>query len=291
MKRPNLQLLLSLVLVVAALAGAMPAAVHAQTPAPAPAPITADQAETLLKTLDDPQARQKFADQLRAFVQAQHAVAPAGDAPGERVASRFLESLSETVAKFGESVFSTATFVADAPNFIAWVQQQWKSTATRDRVLAAFGVIALVLASSWIFEWLTEWLLAPTRRRLEGRQQAPGWARVPSLGLYLLVESIPIVAFLLVAFALLALVRAEPVARLVTLAVINANIFAGTLGLVAAGVLAPRNPGLRLIPIADETPPISIYGSGGSATSRFTVISPSKRAPSSVCRWSAAHSC
>src|SRR5258708_7909387 len=251
MKSMNITHCLAFGVVLVALAFGAPAA--AQTSAPGAAPsVTADQAENLLKTLEDPEARQKFTDQLRAFVQAQRSAAPAGEAIHDRVASRFLESLSETVAKFGESIFSTATFVADAPNFIAWLQQQWGSHDTRDHLREALGVIALVLASAGIFEWVTEWLLAPTRRRLEARQQAPGWSRVPSLALYLLVETIPIAAFLLVAFALLAMLRAEPVARLVTLAMINANIFAGALSLVAAGVLAPRNPGLRLLPLGDE---------------------------------------
>jgi small-conductance mechanosensitive channel len=244
--------LLSLVLLAASITGPC-AAAQPQPAAPAPPALTAEQAQDLLKTLDDPAARQKFTDQLRAFVQARQAVAPPPDPVGERVASRFLESLSDTVAKFGESIFSTAAFVADAPHFVAWLQQQWQSKDTRNRLIAAFGVIALVLVSAWVFEWLAELLLAPTRRRLEGRQQAPGWSRVPSLALYLVVESVPIAAFLLVALALLAFVRAEPVPRLVTLAVINANIFAGALGLMSAGLLAPRNPGLRLIPITDET--------------------------------------
>lgn len=255
MKSTNIPQCLALVLlVVVALASGAPAAAQPQAPAPAAAPpITAGQAENLLKTLEDPEARQKFTEQLRGFVQAQRATPPAGEPIRDRVASRFLESLSETVAKFGESIFSTAAFVADAPNFIAWLRQQWSGNDTRDRLLEAFGVIALVLASAWIFEWLTEWLLAPTRRRLEARQQAPGWSRVPSLTLYLLVESVPIAVFLVVAFALLAFLQAKPVARLVTLALINANILAGALGLVAAGVLAPRNPGLRLVPLGDET--------------------------------------
>ncbi len=228
------------------------AAQQDSAPAAAP-PISAEEAQNLLKTLEDPDARQKFTDQLRALVQAQRAVQPPPDQIPDRVASRFLESLSETVATFGESIFSTAAFVADAPNFLFWLEQQWHSRESRDLVLEAFGVIALVLISAWVFEWLADWLLAPTRRRLETRQQTPGWSRVPSLGLLLLIESVPIAVFLVVALALLAVLQAKPVARLVTLALINANILAGALGLLAAGVFAPRNPGLRLVSMADET--------------------------------------
>jgi moderate conductance mechanosensitive channel len=229
----------------------------AQAPAASPAPaapaITPEDAQNLLKILDDPDARQKFTDQLRAFVQAERAVAPPDNAIPDRVASRFLESLSDAVAGFGESIFSTAAFVADTPNFIAWLEQQWRNTDSRNRLLEAFAMIGIVLASAWVFEWIAERVFAPVRRRLEMRELAPGWSRLPSLVLYIMTEFVPIAVFLVVAFALLAIVHAKPAARLVTLALINANIFAGALGLLAAGVFAPRNPGLRLIPIADET--------------------------------------
>jgi len=244
---------LALVVALACAPWSLPALAQQPAAPAAPPQITAEEAENLLKTLDDPDARQKFTDQLRALVAAQRATAPPPEAIPDRVASRFLESVSDAVAKFGESLFSTAAFVADAPNFLFWLQQQWNSRESRDLVLEAFGVIALVVVSAWVFEWVADWLLAPTRRRLEARHQQPGWSRVPSLVLYLLVESIPIAVFLVVAVALLAVLHAKPVARLVTLALINANILAGALGLLAAGLFAPRHPGLRLLPIADET--------------------------------------
>lgn len=231
----------------------------AQTPAaaaPAGAPaVTPQDAENLLRTLEDPAARQKFADQLRAFVQAQHAVAPAQPdaAIPDRIATRMLQSLSDGIAKFGASIFDTAAFVADAPNFLAWLETQWSHTQSRNRLIEAFATIAIVLIGAFVLGWLADRLLRPARQRLEKRELAPGWSRVPSLALYLVTDFIPIAVFLVVAFALLAVVQARPVPRLVTLALINANIFAGALGLFAAGIFAPRNPGLRLIPLADET--------------------------------------
>lgn len=245
--RAALVVLLTLV----AAANVAPAIAQSQPPAAAP-PVTTDEAQNLLKTLEDPAARQKFTDQLRALVEARRATEP-DKANNDRVASRFLESLSDQVAQFGESIFSTAAFVADAPNFVTWLKLQWSNSESRDRLIEAGLMIVLVLVGAWVFELLAERGLAPVRKRLEARKLAPGWSRVPSLTLYLLTELVPITVFLVVAFALLAVVQAKPVARLVTLAIINANIFAGALSLLAAGVFAPRNPGLRLAPLADET--------------------------------------
>ncbi len=243
---------------VAVVAGGAPVVrAQSQAPAaPAAAPaITPQEAENVLKTLDDPAARQKFVDQLRAFVKAQRAVTPVHpDTPiPDRIATRMIETLSDGIGKFGASIFDTAAFVADAPNFLAWLKLQWSNTNSRDHLLEAFATIAIVLVGAFVLGWVADRVLAPVRRRLEKRDLAPGWSRVPSLALYLVTDFVPIAVFLIVAFALLAVVQVQPVPRLVTLSLINANIFAGALGLLAAGIFAPHNPGLRLIPLGDET--------------------------------------
>src|SRR4051794_19849906 len=109
----------------AVLAVATPVAAQAQDAPPAAPPITAAEVETLLKTIEDPIAREKFVTQLRALVNAERATAPAPapeNAIPERVASRMLESLSEHVAAAGQSIFDAVAFIADAPNFIAWLK-------------------------------------------------------------------------------------------------------------------------------------------------------------------------
>ncbi|HTP82109.1 MAG TPA: mechanosensitive ion channel domain-containing protein [Alphaproteobacteria bacterium] len=232
---------------------AAPAAAPASAPAAPPPQISPQDAENLLKTLQDPEARQKFTDQLQALVNAQRSVAPPPAAVPDRIATRMIESLSDSIARFGTSIFNTAAFVADAPNFVAWIERQWADRDSRNRLIEAFATIGIVLVGAFVLEWIADRVLAPARRRLEKRVLAPGWSRVPSLGLYLVIEFVPIAVFLVVAFALLAVVQAKPTARLVTLALINANIFAAALALLAAGAFAPRNPGLRLLPLGDET--------------------------------------
>src|SRR5258707_8704887 len=104
----------------AVLAFAPPLAAVAQNAAPPPPPpITSAEVESLLKTIEDPDARKKFADQLRALVNAERAVAPAPaptpeNAIPERVASRMLESLSDHVAAMGQSIFDAVAFISDA---------------------------------------------------------------------------------------------------------------------------------------------------------------------------------
>jgi moderate conductance mechanosensitive channel len=233
---------------------ALPA--QAQVAAPPPPTITAADVDKLLKTIEDPEARQKFIDQLRALVNAEHAVEPPPaqeNAIPERVASRMLESLSDRVASMGESIFNAVAFIADAPNFVAWLKLQANNSADRSRLLEILGNLALVLIGAWVCEWIATWLLTPVRRRLEVRQVAPGWQRVWPLSLYVLTELLPIAVFATAAFMALAIAQESRVANLVILALINASLFARALGLFSSAVLAPRNPGLRPVPLSDET--------------------------------------
>jgi small conductance mechanosensitive channel len=245
---------LALMAVLAVLA--WPITGRAQDAAPPPPPITATEVDNLLKTIEDPVARQKFVDQLRALVDAQRATAPPlapENAIPERVASRTLESLSAHVATLGQSIFDAVAFIADAPNFVAWLKLQANNSADRSRLLEILGNLAMVLIGAWVCEWIATRLLAPIHRRLEARQVAPGWQRVWPLSLYVLTDFVPIAVFAAAAFTALALAHETRVANLVILALINASLFARGVGLVSSAVLAPRNPGLRLLPVSDET--------------------------------------
>src|SRR6201999_1844749 len=131
------KILRRLALLAVLVAAACPIAGHAQDAPPPPPPITAADVDSLLKTIEDPVARQKFVDQLHALVNAQRAVAPPAEenAIPERVASRTLETLSAHVATLGQSIFDAVAFIADAPNFVAWLKLQASNSADRSRML------------------------------------------------------------------------------------------------------------------------------------------------------------
>jgi small conductance mechanosensitive channel len=249
----NLLRHLALLAILALVAYPVPA--QAQAPA-APPPITSAEVDQLLKTIEDPVARQKFVHQLHALVNAERAVAPSPapeNAIPERVASRMLESLSEHVAIMGQSIFDAVAFIADAPKFVAWLKRQASNSADRGRLLEILGNLALVLVSAWVCERIAIWLLTPVRRRLESRQAAPGWQRAWPLSLCILTEFVPIAVFATAAFTALAIAQESRVANLVVLSLINASLFARALCLLSSAVLAPRNPGLRPVPLSDET--------------------------------------
>jgi moderate conductance mechanosensitive channel len=217
------------------------------------ATVSAAELEKLVGTLENDAERQRFVEQLKALIEAERRVAPAEPAIPDRVAARFLGSLSEQVAEFGAGILRAAAFIADAPNLLRWIRQQAESEWSRQRLTEIFGKLALVLLGGWTAEWLVIWALARARRRLETSEIGEGWARAPYIVLYALIALVPILVFALVAFAILGAVSPTRTAALVATALINANLIARAINLAAATILAPPIGRLRLVPLTDET--------------------------------------
>ncbi|HEX6979585.1 MAG TPA: mechanosensitive ion channel domain-containing protein [Alphaproteobacteria bacterium] len=239
-------------LVVFFMTSALPSFAQDQAPAAAPTVSTAE-LERLVGMLENDAERQKFVERLRAVIEAQRRTAPAEPVIPDRVAGRFLATLSEEVAEFSHALFGAAAFVTDAPKFFAWLQHLAENEWARTRLTEIFGKLAIVLFGAWIAEWVTTRLLGSTRRRIERQEIRSGWARVPFLLFHLVIGLIPVVVFAVAAFGLLTVVDPTRTARLVALAFINANLIARAVRLVARAVLAPSAPGLRLVPADDET--------------------------------------
>jgi small conductance mechanosensitive channel len=221
--------------------------------AAAPAPVSTAELEKLVGMLENDAERQRFVDQLKALINAERQTAPPEPVIPDRVAARFLGGLSEQVAEFGAGILQAAAFVADAPNLFRWVRQQVENEWSRQRQTEIFGKLALILVGAWLAEWLAAWALAGPRRRLETRDIGEGWARTPYIVLHALIVLIPIVVFALTAFAILGAVTPSRTAALVATALINANLIARAINLVAATILAPRFGRFRLVPLSDET--------------------------------------
>ncbi|MBI3451853.1 MAG: mechanosensitive ion channel [Rhodospirillales bacterium] len=234
--------------------GVAPARAAETPPAPATAPaMTAADLERLVATLENDAERQKFVEQLRAVIAAERSVRPPAEAMPNRIATHFLETLSERIAGVGATALDTVAFVADAPNLYRWLVRQFEDDAPRRRLTEIASKLLLVLGGGWIAEWIAGFLLMRPTRRLEAQSVGDGWRRIPFVALHALLVLAPIVVFAAAAFGILALAAPSRTASLVALALINANLIARAIGLVAATIFAPRIPSLRLAPLADET--------------------------------------
>jgi small-conductance mechanosensitive channel len=242
---------LAFLLLIAASLGFLPIRALAQQTSPSQTVSTAE-LEKLVGTLENEAERQRFVEQLKALIEAERRTAPAEPVIPDRVAARFLGGLSEQIAEFGAGIMQAAAFVADAPKLIAWFEQQAESEWSRRRLTEIFGKVVAVLLAGWVAEWIVFRLLGRARRSLETRDIGRGWARVPYALLHALVALVPILVFALAAFTTLGMVQPSRTASLVAIALINANLMARVISLLAWSVLAPDAQRLRLVPLGDE---------------------------------------
>jgi small conductance mechanosensitive channel len=232
------------------LATSLAAAAQAQS-APAPS-VSAAELEKLVGVLENDAERQRFVEQLKALIEAERRTATAEPVIPDRVAARFLGSLSDQIAAFGASIMGAAAFIADAPKLTAWIEQQAASEWSRQRLTEITGKVIAVLLGGLVAEWIAVRLLARARRSLETREIGRGWARAPYTLLHLLIALVPILVFAFAAFTTLGMVAPRRVTSLVAVALINANLIARAIVLVAWTVLAPSVSRLRLVPLGDE---------------------------------------
>ncbi|HEY7690426.1 MAG TPA: mechanosensitive ion channel domain-containing protein, partial [Dongiaceae bacterium] len=136
---------------------------------------------------------------------------------------------------------------------IGWFTEQIRNPVIRNLWIEALWKIAAILAAAMLAEWIVALALTRPRRSLEVRQPGPFWWRLPYAFLHLIVDLIPIVAFVIVSYGIMPALSPSRDARLVALAIINANWIARLIVAVARAVLTPRAPGLRLLQISDET--------------------------------------
>ena len=219
----------------------------------AAAAVSASELERLLATLENPEERDRFIRQLRGLVEAQRAAEPSIPLVQERMASRFLETLSEQVADIGQALLSAAAFIADAPKAYSWLQSELGDERNRKRLIEMFATVIGVLLAGWIAEYVAKGLLARARRWVETRQVEGRWARLPYAALFALLQAIPVLVFAAVAFSTLTLSEPSRTARLVALALINANLIARAIMLVVGILLVPQCAHLRPVRLSDET--------------------------------------
>jgi moderate conductance mechanosensitive channel len=233
-----------------ALAAALPRAALAQDPPP---PVSAAEIENLLGTLEDDVARQKFIEQLRTLVDSARRTQPEQPAIPDRVAARFLGSLSDQVAEFGHHIVAAAAFIADAPKLFGWFATQFGNPATRGWLLEIAAKVIAVLFAGWVAEWIVTWCLRRPQRFIETRHIKSNWMKLPFLLLLAIINLIPILVFAAAAFGALAVIEPTRTAQLVALALINANLLARFINLISWTILCPRITALRPLPLSDET--------------------------------------
>jgi small conductance mechanosensitive channel len=249
---------LAFLAVVLGLAGLWPGVAGAQAPGPQPAPATeaapppADPAQIkdLIKTINDPAARDRLTKQLNLLLQQQRS---AQRAPDEvPLGSRVVGFLSGEVREIADEFGALGHAFGGLPAAVAWFEHQMANPVTFARWVALVTSLAMVLGGGAVAFALAYFLVRRPRHAVERRKQNSALGRF-ALGLTRLVlRLVPVIFFGAVSYALLSALEVPRLVGLATLAIINATVIVLVVTAISRFLFAPHLPGLRLLSISDR---------------------------------------
>jgi small conductance mechanosensitive channel len=167
--------------------------------------------------------------------------------------ARILDFFANRAKAVSEAVIAGVAFLGRLPEFTTGVLAAVADPEMRSRILIVLLKLFLILGAALAAEWVAGYLLARPRRAVEGRESDSLAMRLPLLAGRTLLDVMPLVAFAAAAYAVLMLTEPDRVTRLVALTLINANVLARAVLVVARMVIAPRIATLRIFSIANET--------------------------------------
>jgi small conductance mechanosensitive channel len=229
----------------------LPPASGAAADAPAvavKAPPSKADVDQLVRTMQDPVARQKLIDQLELLAGADKS-AKTNEEP------TLLTLISTELQTLSDEVLTTVRALADVGHIADWAERQVVDPRQRAAWANVLGKLAAALGGGVVAERLAWLALRSPRRLLSARSAADRLLRPPlAAGLWLL-DLLPIAVFLAVARGLAAgpwlALAGDPrqAAVLLTMAYALTRVI---LTLVQAALM-PGNESLRSVPLDDET--------------------------------------
>jgi small conductance mechanosensitive channel len=247
----------ALVLAIALSLAASPATGLCAQPAAPAAPAASSDVSTgdlksLVGTLENDAAREKLVAQLKALIAAREEAARAAPPPSG-LGARLISALSAEVEKVSAALASTGAVLFDLPGLYDWARYQVSNGAARAAWLDLVLKLCIVLAFALFAERILEWLLRRPRHAIGDRERDSLWLRFVFLFARTILDLVPIATFGAVAYLVLPFTKPGDLARLVTLAVVNANLLVRGILAIGRALLAPRAATLHLLEVSEET--------------------------------------
>jgi small conductance mechanosensitive channel len=167
--------------------------------------------------------------------------------------ARFIDLLASRAESVSEAVIAGVAFMGRLPEFTVGLMAAVADPDIRSRILIVLLKLSLIIGAALAAEWVAGILLARPRRAVEGKESDSLALRLPLLAGRTFLDVMPLVAFAAAAYAVLMLTEPDRVTRLVALTLINANVIARAVLVVARMAIAPRIATLRIFSIANET--------------------------------------
>lgn len=229
------------------------AEIHAQETAAKTAPEPTE-IQSVIDTLENPEARERLIGQLKLLVRTQQEMARPQETPtlGSTTVD-LLKDISDRLAKFVETTVKAATMFHQIPHVAGWLKTQISNLERRNLWLGIIENLAGIIGSSYLAFFITRWLVKHLREASERRFAEGFAARISCLFVLLLLALLPVIAFAVVGYLTLGLIQPGENLRLVAIVWINAAVIIRVIVESARFFIAPQYPQFRFLPIGDET--------------------------------------
>lgn len=169
--------------------------------------------------------------------------------------AQILLAVSNGLGNVAEWVVGAARSANDLPALLEATQRFFFDPLVRDRAFSILWKAAVVLAAGIAVERALVLLLRPARRRIAGAGDVshPLPRRLSLTFTRFLLDLVPVIAFAAVSYAVITAIERWPSQRVLLIVANNAYLAARLARAIGRAVFAPEVPGLRLIPMADET--------------------------------------
>ena len=228
------------------------AGVHAATGTATPE-VSRQDIRQVIETLEDDKAREQLVSQLNVMLQAMEAENPATDNEVASATAELLRSISAGIVQLAGGATRVVDVVDVLPGTTAWFDNIVRDPEARLEWGILLARLAAILGSGYLAAWLAFRLLVQPRRASLAARSYGRFAGIAMRFALLLLDMIPIAAFALTAYPVLAVVDPNEESRLVALAWINASIIVRVALVAGRFLLSPDARSLRLVHADDET--------------------------------------
>lgn len=209
--------------------------------------------EGLVKTLQDPEARDQLIEQLKTLSAAEENKKPEAKSVDE-LGLTLVEIVTKRFHALMSASYELSSAVVDLPNLSEWFRQQAMNPESRTYWIDLFIKLAVILGVASIGYHITRYFLQPTVDRFYNERPESLTTVVPLALLRGALRLIPIFAFTTLGYALLTLLGGwnGDATTILGRSLVDATTFCMVLVVGTRTVLAPKASGLRLIEITDD---------------------------------------
>ncbi len=206
--------------------------------------------EAVIKTLENPAAREELIRALKVMAQAQQPAKPESEV--KSAAAQVLRGISKRVGGVTESIMAVAGTINEIPTITAWFKDQLTEPEIRRMWTEVLINLTLTLGLGYLGFYIVRFGLVRARRSASQKEPKNFLFRILRLLGILVIDLLPIVAFAIAAYLTLSIVSPREQTRLVALAWVNAFIISHSVIALLNFLLAPQSTSLRFSGLSDE---------------------------------------